>query len=73
VLVVNPTFDPATRYEFAQRMTQQLGNARLLTLDGFGHTSGFSACVDGWYTRYLLNGDLPPVGTRCAQDRPPFP
>jgi pimeloyl-ACP methyl ester carboxylesterase len=73
VLVVNPTFDPATRYDFAVRMTRQLGNARLLTLDGFGHASSFSACVTDWYTRYLVNGELPPVGTRCAQDRPPFP
>ncbi|MET0423776.1 MAG: alpha/beta hydrolase [Actinoplanes sp.] len=73
VLVVNPTFDPATRYDFAQRMTRQLGDARLLTLDGFGHTSSFSTCVTGWYTRYLLAGELPPPGTRCAQDRAPFP
>jgi hypothetical protein len=73
VLVVNPTFDPATRYDFALRMTRELGNARLLTLDGFGHTSSFSACVTGWYTKYLLAGQLPPVGTRCAQDRAPFP
>ena len=73
VLVVNPTYDPATRYDFAVRMTRQLGNARLLTMDGFGHTTRYSTCVTGWYTRYLLNGELPPVGTRCAQDRPPFP
>jgi pimeloyl-ACP methyl ester carboxylesterase len=73
VLVVNPTYDPATRYDFAVRMTRQLGNARLLTLDGFGHTSSFSACVTGWYTRYLLAGEVPPAGTRCAQDRRPFP
>ncbi|GIE78908.1 peptidase [Actinoplanes philippinensis] len=73
VLVVNPTFDPATRYDFAVRMTRQLGNARLLTLDGFGHTSRYSACVTGWYTRYLINGELPPAGTRCSQDVAPFP
>ncbi|MBG0567257.1 alpha/beta hydrolase [Actinoplanes aureus] len=73
ILVVNPTYDPATRYTFAVRMTQQLGNARLLTLDGFGHTSDFSSCVDDWYTRYLINGELPAVGTRCTQDRAPFP
>ncbi|MEU4427046.1 alpha/beta hydrolase [Actinoplanes sp. NPDC024001] len=73
ILVVNPTYDPATRYDFAIRMTQQLGNARLLTLDGFGHTSDYSVCVDDWYTRYLLNGEVPPWGARCAQDRPPFP
>jgi pimeloyl-ACP methyl ester carboxylesterase len=73
VLVINPTFDPATRYSFAVRMTRQLGNARLLTLDGFGHTSNLSACIEDWSTRYLIDGELPPVGTRCAQDRAPFP
>ena len=73
IQLVNPTYDPATRYAFAQRMQAELGNARLLTLDGFGHTSSFSACVEGWYTRYLLDGALPPPGTRCAQDLPPFP
>jgi pimeloyl-ACP methyl ester carboxylesterase len=73
ILVVNPTYDPATRYDFAVRMTRQLGNARLLTLDGFGHASRYSACVTSWYTRYLLNGDLPPAGTRCTQDVAPFP
>lgn len=73
ILVVNPTFDPATRYEFAVQMTRRLGNARLLTLDGFGHTSDHSVCVDAWYARYLLHGEVPPVGSRCAQDRPPFP
>ncbi|BCY09697.1 alpha/beta hydrolase [Actinoplanes sp. L3-i22] len=73
VLVVNGTFDPATRYDFGVRMSRELGNARLLTLDGFGHTSRYSACVQDWYTRYLLAGRLPPAGTRCAQDLAPFP
>jgi pimeloyl-ACP methyl ester carboxylesterase len=73
VLVINGTYDPATRYDFAVRMTRELGNARLLTLDGFGHTSRYSDCVLGWKTRYLLAGQLPPVGTRCAQDLAPFP
>ncbi len=74
VLVVNGTYDPATRYDFGKRMTRELGNARLLTLDGFGHTSRHSsACVLDWYTRYLIAGQLPPAGTRCAQDLPPFP
>ena len=73
VLVINPTFDPATPYVMAQRMARQLGNARLLTLDGFGHTTNFSACIDDWYNRYLLAGAVPPAGTRCAQDQVPFP
>ncbi|WP_433381080.1 alpha/beta hydrolase [Actinoplanes sp. CA-142083] len=73
VLVVNPTYDPATRYDFAVRMTRELGNARLLTLDGYGHTTRYSACITGWYSRYLIDGALPPVGTRCSQDLAPFP
>ncbi|WP_052720197.1 alpha/beta hydrolase [Actinoplanes rectilineatus] len=73
VLLLNPTFDPATRYDFALRMSRELGNARLLTLDGFGHTTRYSQCVTDWKSRYLLNGDVPPAGTRCTQDTPPFP
>ncbi|GIF23931.1 pimeloyl-ACP methyl ester carboxylesterase [Actinoplanes tereljensis] len=73
VLVVNPTHDPATRYDFAVRMTRELGNARLLTLDGYGHTTRYSACITGWYSRYLIDGALPPAGTHCQQDRAPFP
>ncbi|MFI5896715.1 alpha/beta hydrolase [Actinoplanes sp. NPDC051513] len=73
VLVVNPKYDPATRYDFAVRMTRELGNARLLTLDGYGHTTRYSACITGWYSRYLIDGALPPAGTRCAQDLAPFP
>ena len=73
VLVVNPTYDPATRYDFAKRMTKELGNARLLTLDGYGHTTRYSTCVTGWYSRYLIDGVLPPVGTHCKQDLAPFP
>ncbi|MEU8820131.1 alpha/beta fold hydrolase [Actinoplanes sp. NPDC048796] len=73
VLLVNPTYDPATRYAFAQRMERELGNARLLTMTGFGHTSSFSTCVTAWYTRYLIGGALPPKGTVCKQDRAPFP
>jgi pimeloyl-ACP methyl ester carboxylesterase len=73
VLVVNPTHDPATRYDFAKRMTKELGNARLLTLDGYGHTASYSRCITGWYSKYLINGVLPSVGTHCKQDLPPFP
>src|SRR5712691_3820973 len=39
VLVVGNRFDPATPYEGARALTHDLGNARLLTLDGWGHTA----------------------------------
>jgi len=73
VLVVNGTFDPATPYVFGQRMARELGNARLLTMDGYGHTGRNSACVVNWYAKLLLAGEVPPVGTRCQQDVAPFP
>ncbi|MEU6084010.1 alpha/beta hydrolase [Streptomyces sp. NPDC047108] len=74
VLVVNPTYDPATPYWSAQAMVRQLHDARLLTLDGYGHTAltNPSRCVNAYAVRYFLAGALPPVGARCAQDLPPF-
>jgi TAP-like protein len=40
-------FDPATSYANARRVARRLGNAVLLTHDGYGHTSDSdpSACV----------------------------
>jgi len=74
VLVIGNTFDPATPLRGAVAMSQQLGRARLLTLDGFGHTALInpSACVNRFEARYLVRGVLPPRGTRCAQDEAPF-
>ena len=74
ILVVNPTFDPATSYQAAKAMVRELANARLLTLEGYGHTALInpSACVDRHVVRYLIKGTLPPVGATCAQDTPPF-
>jgi pimeloyl-ACP methyl ester carboxylesterase len=47
VLVVGNTYDPNTPHQGAVAMARQLASARLLTLDGYGHTSGAdpSACV----------------------------
>ncbi|MHC5705833.1 alpha/beta hydrolase [Streptomyces tirandamycinicus] len=74
VLVVNPTYDPATPYQSAQAMVRQLHDARLLTLDGYGHTAleNPSRCVNAYAARYFLTGALPRVGARCTQDVPPF-
>ena len=47
-LVIGTTFDPATPYSEAVRTVRELGNARLLTMDGDGHTAygRNSACID---------------------------
>ena len=56
-------------------MVRELANARLLSLEGFGHTAPIihsSRCIDRHVTRCLIKGILPPVGATCAQDAPPF-
>jgi pimeloyl-ACP methyl ester carboxylesterase len=73
VLVVNNLFDPATPYETAVTMTEQLGDARLLTVTGYGHVSyGSSSCSRAAIDRYLVGGTLPPEGSVCDQDPKPF-
>jgi hypothetical protein len=50
----------------------ELGNARLLTMEGDGHTAygGNSACIDAAVDAYLVDGALPPAGTVCQQEVP---
>jgi hypothetical protein len=73
ILVVGNYFDPATRYESAVSLSHLLANARLLSLDGWGHTAIFkSACIDNAVVRYLVDGTLPPVGTVCKPNMTPF-
>ncbi|MFI1885366.1 alpha/beta hydrolase [Streptomyces jumonjinensis] len=74
VLLVNPAYDPATPYPGAQALAGELADARLLTLDGYGHTSLLnpSRCVADHESRYFIDGALPPPGAVCRQDTPPF-
>jgi len=74
VLLVGNTFDPATPLRGATIMARELDRARLLTLDGYGHTALLnpSSCVNRYETSYIIDLALPPEGTRCAQDDAPF-
>jgi pimeloyl-ACP methyl ester carboxylesterase len=74
VLVIGTTHDPATPYQWAQRLTDDLGNARLLTYRGDGHgvITGLDACVAVALVAYLEDGTLPPKGAACEQDLDPF-
>ena len=69
-LVVATTYDPATPYRGALRLVRDLGNARLITMRGDGHTAygGESACIDAAVETYLKTLQLPPEGTVCKQD-----
>ncbi|MFF2651231.1 alpha/beta hydrolase [Streptomyces sp. NPDC058045] len=70
LLVVGNTGDPATPYEGARRMADELGDGVgvLLTWKGEGHGAygGGSRCVDGAVDAYLLRGTVPKDGTICS-------
>ncbi|MEV5837202.1 alpha/beta hydrolase [Nocardia sp. NPDC052112] len=74
ILTVNTVFDPATPYRAALATTAQLGNARLLTVAGYGHTTlnNPSSCANAHESDYVVRGVLPPPHTVCQQDTPPF-
>ena len=74
ILVIGNRYDPRTAYGNARSAARRLGNAVLLTLDGYGHTSDQdpSACLDRAVRRYLVTTTPPPDGTVCQPDRQPF-
>jgi pimeloyl-ACP methyl ester carboxylesterase len=73
ILVVNNLFDPATPYETAVTLSQELDEARLLTVAGYGHVSyGQSTCARNAIDQYLIAGTLPPEGSVCDSDIKPF-
>jgi pimeloyl-ACP methyl ester carboxylesterase len=67
MLVVGTTGDPATPYEWAVNLADQLESATLLTWEGEGHTAygRGGACVSDVVETYLLSGELPAEDTTC--------
>ena len=67
IVVIGTTRDPATPYEWAVRLREQLANASLITFDGDGHTAytRSNKCVDNAVDAYYLKGTLPKDGLRC--------
>ncbi|WP_158842088.1 alpha/beta hydrolase [Saccharothrix deserti] len=73
VVVVGNYYDPATQYEFSKRMARQLGNARLISVDSFGHCIlGDSAGADTAVTDYLVNLKAPADGQVFQPNAQPF-
>jgi pimeloyl-ACP methyl ester carboxylesterase len=75
ILVINARHDPFTPIWGARAAVRQLGNARLLTVNGEGHTSMYvepSACRDTAELAYLVSGKLPPKDAVCPVDALPF-
>ncbi|MEV0969251.1 alpha/beta hydrolase [Microtetraspora glauca] len=68
IVVVGVTHDPATPYQWAPRLTEQLRSAVLLTLKGEGHGAygQNNPCIDKAVNSYLLDGKVPPKGLVCG-------
>ncbi|MEU1691598.1 alpha/beta hydrolase [Streptomyces hirsutus] len=70
VLVIGNTGDPATPYEGARRMADELGEGVgiVLTWEGEGHGAygSGSDCVDSTVNAYLLDGTVPKDGKVCS-------
>jgi len=74
ILVIGTRHDPATAYINAVRSARRLGNAVLLTLNGYGHVSNHdpSACIDQARVAYLVDLTTPPNGSVCQPEKQPF-
>lgn len=75
ILVIGNTFDPATALGSSVRMAESLGNARVIIVNGFGHTVLInpSTCAQDYIAAYFIEGKMPPMGAACSQDKAPFP
>ncbi|MER8008919.1 alpha/beta hydrolase [Streptomyces sp. NPDC094149] len=71
VLVVGNTGDPATPYEGARKMADELGKGVGVELtwkgEGHGAYGNGSDCVDSTVNAYLLDGRVPKDGKVCAR------
>ena len=69
ILVIGTTGDPATPYEWAEALADQLDSGQLLTWEGNGHAaytnSGHGPCVTQAVDTYLLSGTMPKKGLTC--------
>ncbi len=70
ILIVGNTGDPATPYEGARRMADELGQGVGVELtwkgEGHGAYGSGSECVDSTVNSYLLDGTVPEDGKVCA-------
>ena len=67
IVVVGTTRDPATPYDWAVGLADELDSGVLVTRDGDGHTGYNSGndCVDEAVEAYLVEGTVPEDGLTC--------
>ncbi len=68
ILVIGTTGDPATPYDWAVSLAEQLESGVLVTYEGEGHTAynGKNACVDETVNTYFRSGEIPSQGVTCS-------
>ncbi|MGW0806499.1 alpha/beta hydrolase [Nonomuraea sp. NPDC002799] len=68
IVVIGGKGDPATPYQWATKLTQQLKTGVLVTYEGEGHGAYLSgnACVMKLVDAYLLDGTVPAANSTCA-------
>jgi hypothetical protein len=67
IVDVGTTRDPATPYQWAVHLADQLQSGVLVSRDGDGHTGYNSGndCVDEAVEGYLVDGTVPQDGLEC--------
>ncbi|NHA00835.1 alpha/beta hydrolase [Nocardioides sp. W3-2-3] len=67
IVVLGTTRDPATPYEEAVAMAEELESGVLVSRDGDGHTAydKGNQCVDDAVHAYLIDGKVPADGLKC--------
>lgn len=70
IVVVGTTRDPATPYEHAKALADQLASGVLISRDGDGHTaySSGNTCIKRAVDAYLVSGTVPEDGLLCKAE-----
>jgi hypothetical protein len=74
ILVVNNRYDPQTPLWNAQATRDELSDAQLLIIEGYGHTTlnVHSACASAAMANYFVTLEPPIDGATCSADHQPF-
>jgi len=67
IMVIGTTGDPATPYQWAEALAEQLDSGFLVSYDGEGHTAyrKSNTCIDDTVEDFLVDGTVPTSDPQC--------